>query len=278
MLYKRLAKWYDWGWITETQVAGQLPEGSVKLFRFNDATNQSWANADDRGVIYNVESSGQKYTEILTNRPTEYYRGLSTFGEYASYLAIPYYAENPERAMMLIDILRGEIGTPGNDLVNLLCYGFEENSPEAKKYGWCNYTAIEKEGQLEVDTTIRGEAEAKHSITNWVVTNTCKTIHDGHELTTAKGRAYVSKYWDEIYPNTKTTVVDGMMYDKTAFADEIADMKNVYNKYKNQIRNGCGGQDKVQEVLDSAITEIYDCGFEEIKADYLNQIATYSTK
>ena len=230
MCYERFAKWYDWGWLTESQVVGQLPEGSTQLFGFVHQYNQSWIDADERGMIKDLKnnSDGNLWTLILSNRPEDFCQGFSDFGGFSSYLVIPYYAENPERSMMLLDLLRGDVGTPGNDLLNLLCYGFEENSPEAKKYGWCNYTAVEEDGQLKVDTTVRNGAESKHSITNWVIGNTFKTMHDGSALTTAGKKNYALKYWDEVYPYVRKTPASGMGYDPEAFRDDLADMMNLY--------------------------------------------------
>lgn len=277
MCVERLAKWYDMGWLTDTEILNQLPADSVTHFNFGYNWNNSWQGCDERGVK-EATVSKQPGVFIATNRPEEAYVDVSSIGTASTYLVIPYTAENPERAIMLLNILRDEVGTVGNDLLNMLVYGFEENSEEAKKYGWCNYTAVEEDGQMKVDKTILGENSSKHSMTNWLMGNTFKIMHDGGSLTTVKQKDYAMNFFTNVYPNLKHSAISGMFVDTSGFATEMESVMSVYNEYCEQIGFGCGGVDKVDEVFDTAIAKLNEAGWIKVKAELLNQIEAYNAK
>ena len=276
MLVKYFAKWYDWGWITETQLLDQLPEGSRSLLYINNAYNQNWSGASEIGVKENEKDlDGYEKLMLLTNKPEQGYIGVSSFGSASTYQVIPFTSKNPERAIMLLNILHDEAGTVGNDLMNLLCYGFEENSEEAEKYGWCNYTAVEKDGQLQVDTTVRGDAESKHGMTNWIMGNTYKIMSDGGALTTAASKEYAMNFYTEIYPNMISTALAGMFVDTSDVQLSIENMNTVWQEYMEQIYGGCGGVDSVDTLMDTALEKITNAGLDEVKANLQAQIDAY---
>ena len=276
MAVEYVAKWYDKGWITDSQLLGQLPEGTADIWTLSMAYNQSWAEANEIGVK-NYGVDGDKYEKLLllTNKPEQSYNGFVPVRPTAS-LVIPYTSENPERAIMLLDILHDEVGTVGNDLLNLLCYGFEKNSEEAKEYGWFNYEAVEEDGQLKADTSVRGEASSKHSMTNWRIGNTFKIMHDGGTLTTTANKQRAMQYYTEIYPNKVVTAVAGM---KAPSADDVTVQKDnmtaVFNEYKEQVYAGCGGLDKVDSLLVTALDKLKEAGMEDVRECLQSQIDDY---
>lgn len=278
MLLERIAKWYDKGWITETQVLGQMPQNADGTFGFSFNWNANWANCDERGFELVERKDRYNYYKVLSYRPEEGYIGLNNFGSENTYLAIPYTSENPERAMMLLDLLHDEVGTVGNDLLNMLAYGFEENSEEAKKYGWFNYTAVEEEGQLKTDTTTRGDAASKHDMYNWMVGNTFKTMHDGTSLTTVASKEYAMNYFEKTYPSLKKTALAGMVADYSSVSAEIANMDSVYAEYNRQLEHGGGGVAKVNALYKEAMTRMNEAGLEKVKKELQSQIDAYIAK
>lgn len=268
------AEWFDKGWITEKMILGQMPSEASIFYQLNSNYNNSWYNADENGLKASTEN-GRAWTAILTESETDAYQLTSSFGSASTYMVIPFTAKNPERAIMLLDLLHGEAGTPGNDLMNLLCYGFEKGSAEAEKYGWYNYQAKEVDGQMVVDTSVRGDAESKHDLTNWVMGNTYKIMSPGDAMTSKGNKEYCEYYWEKVYPNLKKCDISGMAVDTSVIADDLNSMMLVYKEYCGQIDAGCGGTDKVESLMNEALTNLKAAGWDTVKANLESQIAAY---
>lgn len=279
MLVEYMAKWRDWGWITETQVMDALPEGSRQLLIVNPAYNQNWADANEIGVkIYEKDVDGYEKLMLLTNKPEQGIKGITTFGSASSYVVVPFTSKNPERAMMLLNILHDEAGTVGNDLLNLLCYGFEKNSAEAKEYGWYNYEAVEEDGQLRVDTSVRGETAAKHEMTNWKMGNTYKTLADGTTLTTKASKEYAMKFYETVYPKMVETPITGLVKDTSGITLTLENITPVHKEYVSQIQFGCGGSAEVESLMGECMDKMYASGLQEAKDYWQAKIDEYIAK
>lgn len=268
MAVERIASWREKGWITDSQAADQMQDGAEVVVSGNQTLQGMWTDLiDEKGVKkYETDQYGRVSYALLQEKPGQAYVGVSSFG-YATALAVPYTSKNPERAIMLLDLLRDEAGTPGNELLNLLCYGFEINSPEAAKYGWFNYEAVTEDGQLFVDTSVREGADSKHEMVNWVMGNTFKTIHDGHVLTTASNKAYARSYWTDIYPMMKKCVVSGMNVDPMPVSNELETIKVIQAEFEVRIRY-TGGLD----ILNECLEKMNASGLLEIKSVLKDQI------
>lgn len=277
MAVEYMARWYDEGLITDTQLLKQQPEGTAYVWNLSMTYNQSWAGANEIGVKdYGVDNTdGYKKVELLTNKPEQGYLASVASSPSAS-LVIPYTSENPERAIMLLNLLRDEVGTPGNDLLNLLCYGFEKNSEEAKEYGWFNYEAVEEDGQLKVDTSVRGDAPSKHGMTNWKIANTFKSMHNGSALTTAASKERAMLFYKEIYPNQVKTAIAGW---KVPTSEDITvqkeNMTAIFKEYDDQFESGCGGMAKVDDLFETGLNKLKDAGLEEVREWCQTQIDDY---
>lgn len=235
MAAERMKKWADLGYFTQAQIAGQNQEGALEVLSANPQSTGSWQGADERGVKAGKGNDGNEKMILLLDLPEQNYVGPSSFA-FATAQVIPYTSKNPERAMMLLNLLHDEPGTVGNDLMNLLCYGFEANSEEAAEYGWANYTAVEEDGQMYADPSIRNGADSKHTMTNWVMGNTYKIMHDGGSLTTAANKAYAMDFWENKYPTFKTCVVSNMQPSSLDVATELESVNVIYNEYKDQLK------------------------------------------
>lgn len=268
---ERLKEMRAKGWFTESQAAGQIQEGANCVFNANPNPQGLWTDlVDEKGVktTINGDDGRNKYV-LLMEEPEQVYVGVSSFG-YATAQVIPYTSKNPERAIMLLNLLHDEVGTVGNDLVNLLCYGFESTSEEAAAYGWSNYTAVEQDGQLYVDTSIRGDAPSKHTMQNWVIGNTFKTMHDGSSLTTSGSKEYALKYWTDVYPNMRQCSVTGLRTDSTEVMDELEAVALVEQEYKDLISYGSG-----LNTLSECLDKMNASGLDIIKENLQGQIDAY---
>lgn len=264
----RMAEWREKGWITESQVAGQFQDGCLEILGGSGTQQGTWSDlVDEKGVKVAATDSatGLKHYSLLLDKPGQAYVGPSSFG-YATTLVIPYTSQNPERAVMLLNLLRDEVGTAGNDLLNMLCYGFESTSEEATTYGWANYTAVEKDGQMEVDVSIRNGADSKHLVDNWVIGNTFKTMHDGGALTTKATKDYALNYWNDVYPKMPTCIVSGEALDNTVVSTDLEALNLVYTEYSWPIRTGG------MEVCNEMMNKLASAGLETVRAELVAQI------
>lgn len=271
MTAERMQKWAELGYFTQAQIAGQRQEGALEILRGNGNATASWLGADGRGVSAGMGNDGNEKVFLLLDLPEQNYVGVSSFN-YATAQVIPYTSKNPERAMMLLNLLHDEPGTVGNDLMNLLCYGFEANSEEAAEYGWANYTAVEEDGQMYADPSIRNGADSKHTMTNWVMGNTYKIMHDGGSLTTAERKTYAMDFWANKYPSFKTCLVSYMKPSSIDFASELESINLIYNEYEGQIIGG--GVDLIKECME----KMNNSSLATIKENLKAQIDTYAGK
>lgn len=271
MTAERMQKWAELGYFTQAQIAGQRQEGALEILRGNGNATASWLGADERGVSAGMGNDGNEKVFLLLDLPEQNYVGVSSFN-YATAQVIPYTSKNPERAMMLLNLLHDEPGTVGNDLMNLLCYGFEANSEEAAEYGWANYTAVEEDGQMYADPSIRNGADSKHTMTNWVMGNTYKIMHDGGSLTTAERKTYAMDFWANKYPSFKTCLVSYMKPSSIDFASELESINLIYNEYEGQIIGG--GVDLIKECME----KMNNSSLATIKENLKAQIDTYAGK
>lgn len=277
MLLDIWARYEDEGLYTESQKLSQMPAGTLSGgLGWTTSYTGNWANADERGYEYVTQKDKEGYYKVMSNKPLEAHVGTVNFGSASTYLVIPYTAENPERAIMLIDLLRSEEGT---DLMNMLCYGFAKDSEEAKEYGWFNYAIGKSEdGQPLVDTSARGDAASKHSLYNWALGNTFKMTHDGGSLTTMASKNYAMNYFTDVYPNLKATLLDGMIVDYSELTEEFAAINNIKAEYEKTLNYGAGGSAKATALYEEVMKKMNDAGLAAIKAELQSQIDAYLAK
>lgn len=277
MLLDIWARYEDEGMYTETQKLSQMPAGSLSgALGFTTSYTGNWANADERGYEYVPQKDKEGYYKVMSNKPLEAHVGSVNFGSASTYLVIPFTAENPERAIMLIDLLRSEEGT---DLMNMLCYGFAKDSEEAKEYGWFNYAVGESDdGQPLVDTSARGDAASKHSLYNWALGNTFKMTHDGGSLTTMASKNYAMGYFTDVYPNLEETPLDGMIVDYSGLNEEFANINAIKAEYEQQLNYGAGGSAKADALYEDVMKKLNEAGLDAVRAELQSQIDAYLAK
>ena len=275
---KHAAQWYDKGWITDAQIMGQTVDGSWISFNLFGG-NANWTDlVDERGVKNNTYAEQAEKAVLMDNEGT-YPVGISTFGSAATYLAVPFTSKNPERVMMLLNLLHDEPGTVGNDLINMLVYGFEETSEEAREYGWFNYRAVEVDGQLQVDTSVRGDAESKHGMTNWTIGNTYKIMSDGGVTTTAALKEYAASYYETVYPKRPRSVLADMpAIDLTELNTDVENINAVTTEYAEQLWNGGSGSESYMAVYNDYVAKLQAAGLETVRAYIQAQIDAHLAK
>jgi len=273
MLIDRYAKWYDAGWYTDAEILATLPAYQKIDISHSVVYNSAWVNADENGVIFNDNTDRRDTVTVLLQTENETYVGPANYGSESSYWVIPYTAENPERAMMLIDLLHDEPGTVGNELFMMMANGFKKDSEEHKKYGWFNLEIKKSaDGQDAVDFKARGDAPDMHTMYNWAVANTYRALHDGTYLLDKDYKDYCLGYYNEIYPTLRRSLLADMLPDTTVVADELAAMLNVEAEYGRQLGFGTAGVDGIDELYEKAMAAMYVAGLNIVKGELQDQI------
>lgn len=277
MLIDRYAKWYDWGWYSDKEIIENMSYQKIDI-SFSVGYERNWSSCDENGYVFfdNSANDRRNTCQLMMQTEAEAYVGTANFGSESSYWVIPYTAENPERAMMLIDLLHDEVGTVGNELYMMLANGFAKDSEEHKKYGWFNYAVGKSaDGQDAVDTSARGDAPNMHSLYNWSLANTYRSLHDGTNLLNNIYKEYCLSFYEEVYPTLRKTAVAGMIPDTTGVQNELAAMLNVEAEYKNQLGFGTAGVAGIDELYAKAMSAMQLAGLDTVKAELQEQIDSF---
>lgn len=170
----------------------------------------------------------------------------------ATAMAIPYCADEPERAMMVLNALYTE-----PELYQLLVYGFEGE----------HYTD-NGDGTITTDYGAQGTSDSNYGLWKWTV-GTCK-----NSLVT---QADVPGYYDELLENEKDAIISSFVnftFDDSNVTDVVASLKAIDGEYKSMIDNGYMG-DEWETTLDKWIAERQAAGVDRLIEELQNQINAY---
>lgn len=170
----------------------------------------------------------------------------------ATAMAIPYCADEPERAMMVLNALYTE-----PELYQLLIYGFEGE----------HYTD-NGDGTITTDYGSQGTADSNYGLWKWTV-GTCK-----NSLVT---QADVAGYYDELQAQEKDAIISSFInfvFDDSNVTDVVASLKAIDGEYKSMIDNGYMG-DEWEATLDKWISERKAAGVDRLIEELQNQIDDY---
>lgn len=267
-----MAKWYDKGWITDTQLIGQLPSGAVRLVDSNMVT---WVAADENGIDYYTNNAdGSEKFRIRIERYEDMFQSETEYDANSTMLTIPYTCKNPERSMMLLNVLHDEDeNSVGNYLYNMLCFGFAKDSEEAEKYGWYSYVRGEENGEYTFD--LEGEGvSAVHYMEPWVMGNCFYTydsvLSDSYSVA-AKEDAY--DYEVTKYKGMKPSPVAGFSLDIEALDQTIIENLNAAGaEWEMEIVMGAGGTDNLEATREKYMAQMNEIGIETLREQVQEQL------
>lgn len=170
----------------------------------------------------------------------------------ATGMAIPYCADEPERAMMVLNALYAE-----PELYQLLIYGQEG----------VHYTD-NGDGTITTPYGSSPTADSDYGLTKWTI-GTCM-----NSLVT---QADSKGYYDDLKKAEATAKINpflGFSFDSSAVQDECAAVLAVDNEYFNTVTMGAAGADW-EATLDKWIAERKAAGVEEIVKEYQRQVDEY---
>ena len=247
---KTMADWYKEGYIrsdimsVDTSTLTMPKNGEITDTTYVFSCDPYLTEADQEAAIADAGMD-------MTYLPIEENAYLILGGD-TSY-AIPYCADEPERAMMVLNAIYSQ-----PDLYNTLIYGIEGE----------DYT---KNADGTITTSYVGAsptADDSYGIQRWII-GSCKNalINNGTD----------PNYYADLEALEETARVNPFMnftFDRTNVEGICASLLNVYYEYGPQLDNGVAG-DNWEELYNNYMAARKDAGIEELVTEFQNQLNAY---
>lgn len=247
---KTMADWYKEGYIrsdimsVDTSTLTMPKNGEITDTTYVFSCDPYLTEADQEAAIADAGMD-------MTYLPIEENAYLILGGD-TSY-AIPYCADEPERAMMVLNAIYTQ-----PDLYNTLIYGIEGE----------DYT---KNADGTITTSYVGAsptADDSYGIQRWII-GSCKNalINNGTD----------PNYYADLEALEETARVNPFLnftFDRTNVEGICASILNVYYEYGPQLDNGVAG-DNWEELYNSYMSARKDAGIEELIAEFQSQLNEY---
>lgn len=247
---KTMADWYKEGYIrsdimsVDTSTLTTPKNGEITDTTYVFSCDPYLTEADQEAAIADAGMD-------MTYLPIEENAYLILGGD-TSY-AIPYCADEPERAMMVLNAIYSQ-----PDLYNTLIYGIEGE----------DYT---KNADGTITTSYAGAsptADDSYGIQRWII-GSCKNalINNGTD----------PNYYADLEALEETARVNPFMnftFDRTNVEGICASLLNVYYEYGPQLDNGVAG-DNWEELYNNYMAARKDAGIEELVTEFQNQLNEY---
>ena len=247
---KTMADWYKEGYIrsdimsVDTSTLTTPKNGEITDTTYVFSCDPYLTEADQEAAIADAGMD-------MTYLPIEENAYLILGGD-TSY-AIPYGADEPERAMMVLNAIYSQ-----PDLYNTLIYGIEGE----------DYT---KNADGTITTSYVGAsptADDSYGIQRWII-GSCKNalINNGTD----------PNYYADLEALEETARVNPFLnftFDRTNVEGICASILNVYYEYGPQLDNGVAG-DNWEELYNNYMAARKDAGIEELVTEFQNQLNAY---
>ena len=247
---KTMADWYKEGYIrsdimsVDTSTLTTPKNGEITDTTYVFSCDPYLTEADQEAAIADAGMD-------MTYLPIEENAYLILGGD-TSY-AIPYCADEPERAMMVLNAIYSQ-----PDLYNTLIYGIEGE----------DYT---KNADGTITTSYVGAsptADDSYGIQRWII-GSCKNalINNGTD----------PNYYADLEALEETARVNPFLsftFDRTNVEGICASILNVYYEYGPQLDNGVAG-DNWEELYNNYMAARKDAGIEELVTEFQNQLNAY---
>lgn len=271
-------KWYNAGYVPE-DVLTSNGGGTRASVIWADGSGM-WYGTDNpetgetRGVKYILNNGEIGTYGLLLDTTEQQFNGVSILGSEATYQVIPITAKYPEEAIKLLDLMRSPKGTDGNDLANLLCYGFEKNSDYAKEYNTYHYTLTGDCAQ-GVDYTVQPSSSNKYGKCFWTVTNAYLLYHTPVVL---DGQSeWALEFEKNVRPTLHKTPYYRFRADLSSMLTDVSNVASVIKEYNDQLLSGLNGS-KYTATYDQMIKKMKDAKLDDVKATVSKQMQEYKAK
>ena len=247
---KTMAEWYKEGYIrsdimsVDTSTLTMPTEGQITDKTYIFGCEQYLTEADQ---VTRSANAGMDMTFLPIEEKAYLQKGDATA------YAIPYCADEPERAMMVLNAIYAQ-----PDLYNTLIYGVEG----------VDYT---KNADGTITTSYAGAsvtADDNYGIPRWII-GSCKNalINNGTD----------PNYYTDLEALEADARVNPFMnftFDRSKVEGICASLLNVYYEYGPQLDNGVGG-DNWETIYNNYLSARKDAGVEELIAEYQRQLNEY---
>ena len=247
---KTMADWYKEGYIRSDIMS--VDTSTLTMPKNGEITDTTYVFSCDPYLTEADQDAATADAGMdMTYLPVEENASLILGGD-TSY-AIPYCADEPERAMMVPNAIYSQ-----PDLYNTLIYGIEGE----------DYT-VNADGTIT--TSYSGAsptADDSYGIQRWII-GSCKNalINNGTD----------PNYYADLEALEETARVNPFMnftFDRTNVEGICASILNVYYEYGPQLDNGVAG-DNWEELYNNYMAARKDAGIEELVTEFQNQLNEY---
>ena len=247
---KTMADWYKEGYIRSDIMS--VDTSTLTLPKNGEITDTTYVFSCDPYLTEADQDAATADAGMdMTYLPVEENASLILGGD-TSY-AIPYCADEPERAMMVLNAIYSQ-----PDLYNTLIYGIEGE----------DYT---KNADGTITTSYVGAsptADDSYGIQRWII-GSCKNalINNGTD----------PNYYADLEALEETARVNPFLnftFDRTNVEGICASILNVYYEYGPQLDNGVAG-DNWEELYNNYMAARKDAGIEELVTEFQNQLNAY---
>ena len=247
---KTMADWYKEGYIRSDIMS--VDTSTLTMPKNGEITDTTYVFSCDPYLTEADQDAATADAGMdMTYLPVEENASLILGGD-TSY-AIPYCADEPERAMMVLNAIYSQ-----PDLYNTLIYGIEGE----------DYT-VNADGTIT--TSYSGAsptADDSYGIQRWII-GSCKNalINNGTD----------PNYYADLEALEETARVNPFLnftFDRTNVEGICASILNVYYEYGPQLDNGVAG-DNWEELYNNYMTARKDAGIEELVTEFQNQLNEY---
>lgn len=247
---KTMADWYKEGYIRSDIMS--VDTSTLTMPKNGEITDTTYVFSCDPYLTEADQDAATADAGMdMTYLPVEENASLILGGD-TSY-AIPYCADEPERAMMVLNAVYSQ-----PDLYNTLIYGIEGE----------DYT---KNADGTITTSYVGAsptADDSYGIQRWII-GSCKNalINNGTD----------PNYYADLEALEETARVNPFLnftFDRTNVEGICASILNVYYEYGPQIDNGVAG-DNWEELYNNYMAARKDAGIEELVTEFQNQLNAY---
>lgn len=260
------SKWYQDGYITKDVLVSGGSTGS-RLPPITMHKNGNWFNLTDkkRGILEVYDSDGyleQYYINVEPEDGSHNALGTTSFGGQSAYLCVPFTSKYPDKAIQLLELLRSPIGTPGNEVLNMLVYGIEGE----------HYT---RDGDLAIGNgyTVQPANTLPYGKPHWVMGNVFLTYRTPN---IAKGQAdYVKNVYKEKKKNFYKTPLYRFRVDSSKIQTEIANINSVRDEFHDRLICGVDGKDYLK-TYNQYIKKLKDAGIDKVIAEVKKQTDAYT--
>lgn len=247
---KTMADWYKEGYIrsdimsVDTSTLTTPKNGEITDTTYVFSCDPYLTEADQEAAIADAGMD-------MTYLPIEENAYLILGGD-TSY-AIPYCADEPERAMMVLNAIYSQ-----PDLYNTLIYGIEGEDYTKNADGTITTSYVDASPT----------ADDSYGIQRWII-GSCKNalINNGTD----------PNYYADLEALEATAQVNPFLnftFDRTNVEGICASILNVYYEYGPQIDNGVAG-DNWEELYNNYMAARKDAGIEELVTEFQNQLNAY---